>query len=220
MGNNIFISYKYSDSNVQALPKCNSTTARNYVDEIETLIDKTDHFYRGEHDDEDLSKLSDEVIESKLRDRMFYTSITIVLISKGMKEENKPERDQWIPWEISYSLKEQKRESGNSNTNAVLAVVLPDENGKYDYYITEKSCGVRSLNTDILFKILKENMFNVKKPTTIDCNTCGGKHHYGDSSYINSIKWSDFKSNINYYINKANEIKENKDAYDLTKKLK
>ena len=220
MGNNIFVSYKYSDSKVLSLHGSNSTTARNYVDEIETLIDKkTDHFYRGEHDGEDLSKLSDEAIESKLRDRMFYTSVTIVLVSKGMKE-NKPERDQWIPWEISYSLKEQSRESGNSTTNAVLAVVLPDENGKYDYYITEKSCGVRSLNTEILFNILKDNMFNVKNPIIKNCNTCGGGHYHGDSSYINSIKWSDFKSDINNYINKSNEIKKNKDEYNLTKKLK
>ena len=220
MGNNIFVSYKYSDSKVSSLHGSNSTTARDYVDEIEKLIDKkTDHYYKGEPDGEDLSKLSDEVIESKLRDRMFHTSVTIVLISKGMKE-NKPERDQWIPWEISYSLKEQNRESGNSNTNSVLAVVLPDENGKYDYYITEKACGVQSLNTNILFKILKDNMFNVKNPIYTNCNICGGKHYTGDPCYIDSIKWSDFKSNINYYINKANKIKENKNAYNLTKKLK
>ena len=42
-----------------------------------------------------------------------------------MKESLKKERDQWIPWEVSYSLKEVSRKNKNgyavtSKTNAML----------------------------------------------------------------------------------------------------
>ena len=63
---------------------------------------------------------------------MFYTSVTIVLISPEMFE-NVKEIEQWIPWEISYSLKNKTRSNGISNMNAILAVVLPDRYGSYNY---------------------------------------------------------------------------------------
>ena len=82
-----------------------------------------------------MNSLADSTIESKLGDKIFDSSVTIVFISKGMRENNKPDKDQWIPWEISYSLREQSRQSANSKTNTVLAVVLPDESGNYEYFM-------------------------------------------------------------------------------------
>ena len=133
-----------------------------------------------------------------------------------MKDPYTNDKDQWIPWEISYSLKEQSRNGERSKTNAVLAVVLPDENGRYEYFITNNSCS-DSLNTNFLFDILKENMFNKKNPDKYSCPTCNGTHYRGECSYISTVKWDDFKKNANTCINKAVKIKEDINNYKLRK---
>jgi hypothetical protein len=238
MGRKIFVSYKYSDSQVKdiyifeelkdffgnLIRKKVTTTARHYVDKINELLEDGDHIYKGEDDGEDMSTLEDTTIGSKLGDKIFDSSVTIVLISKGMKETYRSEKDQWIPWEVSYSLKEQSREGGKSKTNALLAVVLPDTIGSYDYYIKDNSCPYchcRLLNTDFLFQILRDNMFNIKKPVFTECeNHIGNKPYKGYSSFIYSVKWSDFVSNPNKYINIAVETRQNINDYNLTKTVK
>lgn len=213
MGNKIFVSYKYSDSLVRRFQGIYKTTVRDYVDILQQKIDKSDHIYKGEDDDEDMSSLADATIGSKLGDKIFDSTVTIVFISKGMKE-NKPEKDQWIPWEISYSLKKQSRKNGNSKTNAVLAVVLPDEYNSYEYFITEDS-NARTLKTSILFGILRENMFNLKDMSkTIYSN---GETVY--KSYIYSVKWDDFINNINRYIDIALKIRSHIDEYEIRKSV-
>jgi hypothetical protein len=235
MGKKIFVSYKYSDSQVQDLNIYENvkdffgnvfrqkvtTTARHYVDKIDELLELGDHIFKGEDDGEDMSTLKDSTIGSKLGDKIFDSSLTIVLISKGMKEIYAAENDQWIPWEISYSLKEQSREGGRSNTNAVLAVVLPDEMGRYDYYITENpSCNSRTLNTNFLFQILRDNMFNKKSKEDNIRNCNGSKIYEGFPSYIYSVKWSNFIADYNRYIDIAISIRQNINQYELTKTFK
>jgi hypothetical protein len=238
MGKKIFVSYKYSDSQVQdlniyengkdffgnVLRRKVTTTARHYVDEIDELLELGDHIFKGEDDDEDMGTLEDATISSKLGDKIFDSTVTIVLVSKGMKETYSSEKDQWIPWEVSYSLKEQSREGGRSKTNAVLAVVLPDTLGNYDYYIVDNSCPYcrcRTLKTDFLFQILRENMFNIKKPVFTECeNHTVSMPYQGYSSFIHSVKWIDFHSNPNKYIDIAVAIRHNIADYDLTKTVK
>lgn len=231
MGRNVFVSYKYSDSLVQDLniyevvPFLGTlvnrkivTSSRHYVDKIAEYLEKDDHIFKGEDDGESMATLADSTIGSKLGDKIFHTSVTIVLVSKGMKEPFTSEKDQWIPWEISYSLKQQDRQGQKSKTNGVVAVVLPDEQGSYDYYITrDEECNCRSLNTPILFEILRKNMFNVKVPNKRLCN--GSYVYTGDASYIPSIKWEDFILKPSTYIDKAIELRDRKEEFELRKNL-
>ena len=152
MGKKIFISYKYADSNVENLPGhsfWNPTTVRSYVDKLEDYFDSTNHIYKGESDDEDLSYLSEDAIWEKLKDRIFDSSVTIIMISPNMRITYRSDRSQWIPWEVSFSLKETTRNDRTSHNNAILAVILPNKKGSYDYY-----------DKDDLFPILKENIEN------------------------------------------------------------
>ena len=142
-----------------------------------------------------------------------------------MKNVFKNESDQWIPWEVSYSLKEITRHERTSRTNAMLAVVLPDLASSYSYFLEDDTCSYchyRTLQTFRLFQILRDNMFNIKKPTFNNCS-----HHpssdlvyKGLSSYIYSVKWCDFIENKENYLQTAENIREKIDDYNITKTVK
>lgn len=221
MGKKIFISYKYADNNVLPL-NLGPTTVRDYVDEMQRLLDKNGHINKAEEDCEDLSGLSEDTIISKLRDRISDSSLTIVVISPNMKEFAKSERQQWIPWEISYSLQKKTQEDKTSKANALLAVVLPDRNGQYQYFIKPKSCNkigcnCKILSTNTLFKIMQDNMFN-QKQKKIFRQECPNVYT-GYSSYIHSVVWKDFIKDCNTYINIAYEINDKIDDYNIIVKL-
>ena len=220
MARKIFVTYKHNDRSVY--PINGGVTARAYVDE---LIDsfEGDEIYKGEGN-EDLSEFKDETIASHLRDKIYDSSITLVLISPNMKETSQWESDQWIPWEVSFSLKETTRSGRTSRSNGMLAVVLPNIWSAYDYYLKENSCwkcNCRTLQTDRLFQILHENMFNIKEPEFSDCDQHANNSIYlGDSSYIYSVKWCDFIDNKDHCIEKAIELRDKIDDYNICKVIK
>lgn len=223
MGNKIFVSYKYGDSNVAPLKNwyeeaLESTKARDYVTKLQEIIG-VEHINKGENDGEDLSHFKDSTIESHLRDKIYDSSVTIVMISPNMKDSYKTEDDQWIPWEISYSLKEISRNGRTSTTNAIFAIVLPDRNNSYSYFLQEKqcfSCSCTTYLTDRLFTILRENMFNSKNKSIKGCSE--GKTVYtGEYSYIFSVKWKDFLEYPDQYINRALELQSHIDDYTIRK---
>ena len=220
MGKKIFVSYKYADALVEHLGHMSwyeTTTARDYVDVLQSKLDETDHINKGEDDGEDLSNFADDTIWSKLRDKIYDSSVTIVLISPGMKERWKSEKEQWIPWEISYSLRETARNDRTSRRNGVLAVVLPDRTGSYNYAIESKNCcpsGCNFWHTNNLFWVLRENMFNQSKKTRMECDQ-GDSVYRGWPSYIHMVRWKDFIERINYWVTQAECIQNNKEDYDI-----
>lgn len=231
MGRKIFVSYKYADTLVPDLKKrefkniygqlqfvSRQTRVRDYVDKLQSILDKEDHINLGEKDGESLKDFSEGYIESSLKDKIYSSSVTIVMISKGMVELFSSEKDQWIPWEISYSLKEITRGDRTSRMNAILGIVLPDENNSYDWYYTENpACNCTTHHTDKLFNILNRNMFNMKNPAETTCN--GLVIHHGDVSFIKTVKWTDFENYPNMNLNKAIEIRDNKDFYNIKKNI-
>lgn len=226
MGRKIFVSYKYADDNVCNLGLYVNSTVRSYVDKFEEALDEADHIYKGEENDEDLSGLEDDTIWEKLKDRIYDSTLTVIFISPGMKDAYVEEKEQWIPWEVSYSLKEvsrrnKKGEAVTSKSNAVLAVVLPDSNNSYSYYLEGKVCCTSKCtthHTDRLFNIIRKNKFNKNNGTTRVCDS-QQTIWTGTCSYIEAVKWSDFISDIDKYINNAYGRQENIEEYEISKEV-
>ncbi len=162
-----------------------SSENRKYIPIKNSILDDDD-VYKGEDSDEDISSWDENAIWAHLKDKIYDSTITIVLISPNMKEPGKWQRSQWIPWEISYSLRETTRNDRTSHNNAILAVILPNKNGSYDYY-----------NEDDLFPILKDNINNgyiyvvtwddFRKYPTVDINIA---FDHRDNTSSNDIKKS------------------------------
>lgn len=151
MGFKVFVSYKFHDGNVRPISGVWGTTyVRDYVDVIQNkILPGIASVYKGEDNGEDLSQYSDDYIWERLKTRIYDSTVTIVLISPNMKTPNKWQRSQWIPWEIAYSVRETTRNDRTSHRNAILAVILPDYYGRYDYF---------SINST--FPILASNISN------------------------------------------------------------
>lgn len=227
MGHKIFVSYKYGDGDVYNITEEKAgSTVRDYVDKLEAKLDKTNHIYKGEKDDEDLSSLTDDTIWEKLKGRIYDSTLTIVFISPGMREDSKKDRDQWIPWEVSYSLKETTRRDSSgrgvcSKTNAMMAVVLPDASNSYSYYLEDKSCCTQTCiihHTSKLFDIIRKNKFNYKKGQNRKCDS-GNIAWTGKTSYIKAVKWCTFVDSIEHHINEAYDRQNEVDQYELHKEV-
>lgn len=106
MAHKTFISYKYSE-------------AQNLRDRIIKALGDDASYYKGETSDSpDLTDTSTENIKKNLKDMMYDTSVTIVVISPHIKESK------WIDWEVEYCLKNIKRKNRTSHTNGVVGVIM------------------------------------------------------------------------------------------------
>lgn len=224
-GYKVFISYKYGDSSVFQIPnrkveEFGLTTARNYVDIIQECFEDSSHINKGEKDGEDLSQFKDETIASKLRDKIYDSKVTIVLISPQMRDVKDEEDDQWIPWEIRYSLREPSRGGRTSHRNAILGIVLPDVRGSYTYAMYNKFCGlctcVRYPLTNS-FTILKELVLNREDPELKQNCVRSERVLLYPHSYMHVVKWEYFIDHIDECLDTAVQISEYNCGWNMPK---
>lgn len=202
MAHKTFISYKYSEAQILR-------------DRIIDALGKDAIFYKGETSESpDLTDESTEKIKRALKDMMYDTSVTIVIISPHMKESK------WIDWEIEYCLTDITRKDRVSHTNGLVGVIMK-YNGGYDWFIEQTTnChgeNVISYKNELLYPIIHKNHFN-SKPPKIHCEKCK-TYDWLNGSYIGYIKEETFLSNPQIYIDNAFDKSENnvEDYYELTK---
>lgn len=121
-------------------------------------------------------------------------------MSPNMRELHVPERDQWIPWEISYSLRLKRAGDNRSNRNGILLVYLPDLFGQYHYndgrYQAE-------------FTIIRRNQDNIKPFKNDPLLRL-------PASYFISCTWDQFLSQMHFWIANADRQRHFAERYDIT----
>lgn len=200
MAHKTFISYKYSE-------------ARDLRDRIIDALGDDATFYNGERcDSPDLTDYTTETIKKNLKDMMYDTSVTIVIISPNMNDSK------WIPWEIEYCLKNISRQGRTSHTNGVVGVIKK-VNGSYSWFksIREKpdGCQVSCYKEELVPQIVRNNRYN-QNPKVYSCDRCKCIDAL-TGSYISFVKEEDFLNDPQTYINNAFDKSENDaSGYDLT----
>ena len=192
MAHKTFISYKYSE-------------AQDLRDRIIEALGEDATYYQGETaDSPDLTDTSTENIKKVLRDMMYDTSVTIVIISPHMKESK------WIDWEIEYCLKNITRKNRTSHTNGVVGVIMK-YNGNYDWFINHlTNCHgkpVVNYKNEFLYPIIYNNHFN-SKPEQWHCSACK-TYDWLNGSYIEYIEEESFLFDPQKYIDNAYDKSEN-----------
>lgn len=201
MAHKTFISYKYSE-------------AQELRDNIIKALGDNATYYKGETSNSpDLTDTSTENIKKNLKDMMYDTSVTIVIVSPHMKES------EWIDWEIEYCLKNISRKNRTSHTNGVVGVIMKYE-GSYSWFKStqENSDGCSSISYDEskVYAIISNNRFN-QNPKIYSCNVCKTVNAL-TGSYISYVDEETFLADPSKYIDNAYDKSEN-DAtgYDLEK---
>ena len=200
MTHKTFISYKYSE-------------AQDLRDAIIDAMGDDASYYQGETSESpDLTDTSTENIKKHLRDMMFDTSVTIVLITPHMKESK------WIDWELEYCLKKIPRKNRTSQRNGIVGVIMK-VNGGYDWfrYMVTKEDGhqLTEYKEELVCPIISNNrrnqnpvVYHCEKCQSIDCLT---------GSYISFVDEETFLADIDTYIDNAFAKSENDAAgYDIT----
>lgn len=192
MAHKTFISYKYDE-------------AQDVRDRIINALGEDSSYYKGETSESpDLTDTTTDNIKKTLKDMLYDTSVTIVVISPRMKESK------WIDWEIEYSLKRVARNGRTSQTNGVVGVIKKCYGG-YNWFKKNKTepdgCSVVYYEDDMVFDIINNNRCN-QNPKKYSCNTCKCINPL-TGSYIAYVEEEEFLINPQKYINNAFEKSEN-----------
>ena len=202
MARKTFISYKFSE-------------AQELRDKIIESLGEDSKYYRGETSDSpDLTDTTTDNIKRNLKDMIWGTSVTIVIISPNMNKSN------WINWEIEYSLKKIQRGGITSQSNGVVGVIMK-YNGNYNWIRTESKNEDGhisiSIDNDKLYPIIVKNRFN-QNPIEYSCQKCKTVDSL-KGSYISLIDEETFLKNPNHYIEDAYSKSKNIDNYIITKQV-
>jgi hypothetical protein len=195
-----FISYKYSE-------------AQELRDNIITALGDDAQYYKGETSDSpDLTDTTTENIKKHLKDMIWETSVTIVIISPNIK------KSKWINWEIEYSLKDISRNDKTSRSNGIVGVVMK-YNGGYEWLRRKEinQDGHISTFTDKkkLYPIIINNRCN-QNPKQYLCKKCKTIDPL-IGSYISLIDEEIFLSSPQKYIDNAFEKSRNIGRYTIVK---
>ena len=186
MARKTFISYKYSD-------------ARCVRDRIIDALGDDAKFYRGEDGfSDDLTGLKADTIKNRLKDMIYGTSVTIVVISPEMK------LSKWIPWELEYSLKDVKRGDRYSHSNGIVGVIKK-VNGDYSWIRQSSTaldgCSISHFDESRLPEIIKLNRAN-QTPKEYLCSHCKTIDRL-TGSYISLINEDEFLRSPDHFIENA-----------------
>lgn len=200
MARKTFISYKHSE-------------AQDLRDRILKALGDDAIYYQGETSESpDISDTSTENIKKALKDMMFNTSVSIVIISPNMS------KSKWIDWEIEYCLSEYTRKDRTSKTNGVVGVIMK-VNGSTDWLkIHSFNChggSVIQFKSDLLYPIINKNRYN-SNPKLRHCGECN-TYDFMNGSYITLVDEDVFLSNPQRYIENAYNKSEDVSKYILTK---
>lgn len=210
----IFVSRRYNDSSVKKIGDNQQTIVGDYVDQLEDLLPDCElTYFTNSSDGSDLHNMLDDEnkIFKLLRDKIGPTEITLVLVSKGMRVRDRDVREQWIPWEVAYSLSNQQPHAGG-RPNGSITVYLPDENGSTAYGLTYHNDCV-TVHYEPLFPIIFDNNFNYKQE--VMKKTADGFDMHYPGGYCISLTWSKFKENPEHWINSALKNRDNQSSYNL-----
>lgn len=199
MARKTFISYKYSEA----------SELRDKI--IEKLGDDATYYTGETSESPDMGDKTTEQIKEVLKDKIFATTVLIVILSPNMKESK------WIDWEISYSLKRMKRGSVSSSTNKIIAVV--QNNNGYDWIKStiekDDGCSTIRYNESKMYDIINDNRFN-ENPKKYSCEACQTVDSW-TGSYISIVEEEYFLKKCNDYIEKTYQKSENN--YDLKREI-
>lgn len=200
MARKTFISYKYSEAQ----------DLRNRI--IDALGDDAT-YYKGETSaSSDLTDRTTETIKENLKDMLFGTSVTIVVVSPNMIDSK------WIDWEIEYSLREYTRDGVASRTNGVVGVIMKVD-GSYGWLVGTiegtDGCSYRTIDSDKLYKIINENRLN-RKESTYSCSHCKTVDILS-GSYFSLVTEEDFLNNASKYIENAYDKSQALDDFNISK---
>lgn len=208
MARNVFVSFRFSDGEKYKIDLC------KLFNEEEDIIDCSEN--------EDRSSLSDQQIKDYLYRKLRRSSVTIVILTPNAIEYNRSifsdRIDDWLYDELRYSLEDREE----NRTNGVIAVYTKEAEDMLLTKTTHK-CDVCNRLQEVgslydVNNLVRKNMVNIK--SQYKKNPCPDLFDELEDSYISLVKFSDFITDIDKYIENAVGKRERKEEFNLVVRLR